>query len=188
MNVPSGDILVDGVLLNIFEHLEGADLINCEAVCRRWRNVLKSESSWRGLFQRQTSRSPLWRRIGRLLDEKNYRDVCRAIVQYLQEVNCNLRAGNIKKTVHPINFPATNFNNLMENYVGMADDHFASKISNSEGFRGADQIVIADKSSMQVTRTIDLGGIEEASIVHFDNNVIVLYYLNVVQFADRNTL
>jgi hypothetical protein len=186
MNVSSGDILVDDVLLNIFEHLEGPDLINCEAVCQRWRNVLQSESCWRVLFQRQTSL--LWRRIGSMLVEKKpgkYRNVCRAIVQYLQEVNCNLRAGNIKKTVHPINFPTKNFDYLMENCVGMADDYFAFEESNS--FRGADRIVIADKSSMQVTRTIDLGG--EARIVHFDNNVIVLFkYNNVVQFVDRNTL
>jgi hypothetical protein len=193
MNVPSGDILVGDVLLNIFENLEGADLINCEDVCHRWRNVLKSESCWRGLFQRQTSL--LWRRIESKLVEKkpgHYRNVCRAIVQYLQEVNCNLRAGNIKKTVHLIKFPTDFFDYYMEKYVGMADDYFAFKISNSgERFRWADQIVIADKSSMQITRTIALGCFNGASIVHFDNNVIpfVLFAFNkAVRIIDTKTL
>ena len=47
------------VLLMIFQQLEGEDLLNCEAVCRQWREILLAGTPWRRLFYQNKASSPL---------------------------------------------------------------------------------------------------------------------------------
>jgi hypothetical protein len=49
----SVDPLSHDVLFKIFEFLEVCDLINCELVCQRWRQVLLSNHLWRKSLQRK---------------------------------------------------------------------------------------------------------------------------------------
>jgi hypothetical protein len=73
--------LGEDVLHLIFQLLKGEDLVNCEAVCRQWREVLLSERLWRKLFERQLPYCPLVLPIREKLESKRYRDVCRSLLR-----------------------------------------------------------------------------------------------------------
>ena len=82
----------------IFQNLEGADLVNCEAVCRQWRDILLGGTPWRRLFHRNKEKLPLWRRTQKklvsnklTLRTEQYRDVCRKILLVYQ----NWRMGQL---------------------------------------------------------------------------------------------
>jgi F-box-like len=60
--------LDEDVLHMIFQQLEGEDLVNCENVCRQWRDILLAGTPWRRLFDRNKDSSPLWRRAQRILE------------------------------------------------------------------------------------------------------------------------
>jgi F-box-like len=59
--------LDEDVLQLIFKRLEGEDLVNCEAVCRQWRDILLAGTPWRRLFNRNKVSLPLWRRAQKIL-------------------------------------------------------------------------------------------------------------------------
>jgi hypothetical protein len=87
------------VLHMIFQHLEGEDLANCEAVCRQWRDILLAETQWKRLIGRKKERSSSWRRAQRVLEKNQptsrtgqYRGVCKDVLQ----VKSNWRTGNFK--------------------------------------------------------------------------------------------
>jgi hypothetical protein len=80
--------LGDDVLQIIFKKLEGEDLLNCETVCRHWRDILVAGTPWRGLFDRNKVTSPLWRKAQRTLEKnqpelptEQYRGVCKEILR-----------------------------------------------------------------------------------------------------------
>ena len=92
----SPGILGEDVLLLIFEFLDVKNMCNCEAVCSQWRTVLKSETPWRRLLGRQIALSDLWRQAWQSmgLDDKKLTDVqcrtvCRAVGQYMREMDDN---------------------------------------------------------------------------------------------------
>ena len=94
----------EDVLLLIFQHLDGKDLVHCEAVCRQWRQVMLTGTPWiRWLKQRSASRElrPFWHRMG--LDETNlqfqdYRAICRDIVRYLNQQDNTWRHGKYEES------------------------------------------------------------------------------------------
>jgi len=49
--------LPDELLVIIFEYLDGIDLVNCEIVCHRWRNILSRKIIWSKLHSRKVSHS-----------------------------------------------------------------------------------------------------------------------------------
>ena len=54
-NITSSDSLPHDVLFQIFEYLDALDLVNCEMVCRRWRDVLSRKIIWRKQLDREVS-------------------------------------------------------------------------------------------------------------------------------------
>jgi F-box-like len=99
------NVLGADVLLMIFQHLEGEDLVNCEVVCRQWRDILLAGTPWRRLFHRKINYSPSWRKEQKTLEKnqtlqtEKYRDVCRKILQ----MERNWRIGNFEKSVYLVN-------------------------------------------------------------------------------------
>ena len=78
----------ENVLLMIFQHLDGQDLLHCEAVCRQWRQVMLAGKLWRRWLNQRTKwpeLRPFWQKVE--LDESNplpdYRAVCRVILRPL---------------------------------------------------------------------------------------------------------
>jgi F-box-like len=95
--------LTDDVLLVIFDHLDEEDILRCEVVCRQWQNFLQSGTPWRRLFHRKHVSSEKWCQVWREfgLEERNmqighYREVCKAIIQEMNELDNNWRTGNYK--------------------------------------------------------------------------------------------
>ena len=56
------------VLQMIFQQLDGEDLVNCEAVCRQWHDILLAGTPWRRLFHRKINYSPSWRKEQKKLE------------------------------------------------------------------------------------------------------------------------
>ena len=48
----SSTSLSDDALLEIFEYLDGKDLVNCQVVCHQWRWVIGTGALWRKLIHR----------------------------------------------------------------------------------------------------------------------------------------
>ena len=74
--------------------------MNCEAVCRRWRDILLAESLWKRLLDWNKEKSSSWRRAQRVLEKNQltlrtgpYRAVCKDVLQ----VQCNWHTGNFTK-------------------------------------------------------------------------------------------
>ena len=116
------------VLLMIFQHLEGEDLLNCEAVCCQWRDILLAGTPWRRLFYRNKEDLPLWRKVQRKLETnqltlraEQYRDVCKKILLVAQ----NLCSGNFTKLTHPVDLVSCN--------ITMSDDYVAWEFMHSRG-------------------------------------------------------
>jgi F-box-like len=146
--------LVADVLHVIFQHLEGEDLVNCEAVCRQWRDILLAGTPWRRLFHRNKEKLPLWRKTQKklvsnklTLRTEQYRDVCRKILL----VHQNWRMGHFTKLTCP-SAPNSAFN------LTMNDDYVAwgfVRIENDECFRGC---AFLDTDSMEITEIPLLSG------------------------------
>jgi F-box-like len=49
------DRLDDVLLVEIFLNLDYEDLVNCEKVCKRWRNILKARA-WKTCFNKKVIR------------------------------------------------------------------------------------------------------------------------------------
>jgi F-box-like len=93
----------------LIESIECEDLVNCEAVCRQWRDILFAGTPWKRLFDRNKQKLSLWRRAQRTLEKNHvptfrtdqYRDVCKEILQ----VKCNWRTGNFRKFTYLVDRP-----------------------------------------------------------------------------------
>jgi hypothetical protein len=73
----------EDVIRMIFDRLDGEDLLNCEFVCRQWRDILLTETPWKRLLCREVnSFSPLsqTRQILKKLESNEYRSACRSIL------------------------------------------------------------------------------------------------------------
>ena len=102
-SISQSNVLGLDVLLMIFQQLEGEDLVNCEAVCRQWRDIFLAGTPWRQLFHRKFHYSHLWRKEQKKLEMNplrtgQYRDVCKKILQ----VSRNWRMGRFKKSVYSL--------------------------------------------------------------------------------------
>jgi hypothetical protein len=117
--------LGEDVLQMIFQLLKGEDLVNCEAVCRQWRDILLSGRPWMKLFERQFADRPLGQQAakqfgiigsessGRIATDK-YRDV----YKFVHQVKHNWIQGKFTKWTHPTADNSTAFHlEVREDYV-----------------------------------------------------------------------
>jgi F-box-like len=123
-SISQSDFVAD-VLHIIFQQLEGKDLVNCEAVCRQWRDILFAGTPWRKLFLRQVDCSLLWRKEQKKLEKnqlilhtEQYRDICRNLLQ----VERSWRIGKFTKSVCSLN-AVTNDITIIDDYVAWAFDY-----------------------------------------------------------------
>ena len=171
----------------IFQQLEGEDLLNCEAVCRPWRDNLLTETPWRRLFHRQAARSPLWRYVQKKLVSnqtvrtEQYRgtarylgtaDIPRDICRNSLQVNRNWRTGNFSKSTYPMN------RNTF--HISMSDDNvvwYFNRIENEERREGC---AFLDTEVMEITEiemSLFLG-------LSSQNGKIFSWASNVVELRD----
>jgi F-box-like len=115
----SNEIGID-VLLMIFQHLDGEDLVKCEAVCRLWRDIVQSGTPWKKLFHRNKANFPLWRRAQRILESNQltlrtdqYRDIYEDILQ----VGQNWRTGHLTKLTYPGDQRTASILTMSDDYV-----------------------------------------------------------------------
>jgi hypothetical protein len=109
MSSKSGEmVLCADVVEIIFEFLNGDDLLNCEYVCRQWREILLAGTPWRKLFQRQFGDSPLGRQAAKqlgIIESESSGNIAtdkyRAVYKFVQEVKHNWRQGKFTKWTHP---------------------------------------------------------------------------------------
>ena len=128
MNISSisqSNILGEDVLQMIFQHSDAEDLLNCEAVCRQWRDILLAGTPWRRLYHRNIVRLPLWRKAHKILKNQanqltwrtdQYRDYCKDILQ----ADRNWRRGKFTKFTYPekgSRFEAITFISISDDYV-----------------------------------------------------------------------
>ena len=90
--------LVEDVLLQIFQHLDGRDLLCCEAVCHQWRQVMLNGTPWRRWLNQRSALPevrPFWQRAR--LDEsfQDHIAICRYIL--LLQLNYNWRRGRYEE-------------------------------------------------------------------------------------------
>jgi F-box-like len=92
--------LNEDVLLKVFGQLDYEELVQCEAVCRQWREMLVCGQTWKKWFQKQVALSPPWREIWKkmaidenALEPSDYRAICRQTYQYVKELNSNWCTG-----------------------------------------------------------------------------------------------
>ena len=124
--------LTADVLLVIFDNLDVQDLLRCELVCRQWRNVLLSGRPRKTLFHRKIVSSPQWRHVLQnfevgvvKLGTVNYRALCRAIIQQLNEIYTNWRTGNFEQIEETIVLPQCRIRSLVvsnRNYGSSAQE------------------------------------------------------------------
>jgi F-box-like len=96
--------LCEDVLLMIFQHLDGQDLLQCEAVCRQWRQALLTGTSWRRWLNRR-AKSPELRPFCQKveLEESNhqftdYRAICRDILRSRNRLDSNWLLGKYEES------------------------------------------------------------------------------------------
>ena len=130
------------VLLIIFQHLNGDDLVNCEAVCGQWRDTLLTGTPWRRLFLRNKDKLSLWRKAQKKLESNQltlrtgqYRDIGRKILQ----VDRNLRTGNLTTATLPL----VEHSSTWESTIN--EDYVAWEFVNNRG------CVFLDTESMEIT-------------------------------------
>jgi len=99
-NCSSTSNLNKDVLSEVFGHLDYEELVQCEAVCRRWREILQSGPIWKRWFQKQLALSPSWREIWKkmaidanALEPTDYRAICRDTFRQVKELNNNWCTG-----------------------------------------------------------------------------------------------
>jgi hypothetical protein len=99
-NCSSTSNLNEVVLSGVSGHLDYEELVQCEAVCRRWREILLVGPIWKQWFQKQVALSPSWREIWkkRAIDENaleaaDYRAICRETYQKVKELDNNWCTG-----------------------------------------------------------------------------------------------
>jgi len=111
-SISQSNVLGEDDLQIIFQDLDAKDLLNCEVVCRRWRDILLAGTPWRRLYHRNIVRLPQWRDDQKEfeLDQKTlrteqYRDICRDILGRL--LDRNWRRGHFTKLTYPVVFDQT---------------------------------------------------------------------------------
>ena len=142
------NVLGVDVLLMIFQHLEGEDLLNCEATCRQWRDILLVGTPWKRLFGRSKDSSPLWRRAQRTLEKiqptfrtDQYRGVCKDVLQ----VKRNWRSGNFMKFTYSVNKPDSFL-------LTISDDYVAWNVCLSLEPETSQECAFLDTESMEITK------------------------------------
>ena len=142
----SNELGVD-VLQMILQQLDGEDLVNCEAVCRQWREILLDGTPWRRLFHRNKESSPLWRRAQRTLEKnkptlrtEQYRGVCKEILR----VKCNWRTGNFTKFTYPVS-------RGLDFALTISDDYVVWQFWSSVESDTYDGFAFLDTESMEIT-------------------------------------
>jgi len=148
-SISQSNILGVDVLLMIFQHLEGEDLLNCKAVCRQWRGILLAGTPWRRLCHRQAESSPWWRKLHKKFESnqptlrtEQYRDVCRRIIQ----ANRNWRTGNFTKSTWPVDSTAINASHL-----AISDDFVAWNFCRFEKGEVRSGCAFMDTESLKIT-------------------------------------
>ena len=128
-SISRSNVLSYDVLLMIFQQLDGEDLVNCEAVCRQWRDVLLAGTPWRRLFHRKVNYSHLWRKEQKKLEKNQvtlrtdkYRDVCRNLLQ----VKRNWCTGRFEKSVYSLDEQGVNHGWLWNMTIN--DDYVAWEV------------------------------------------------------------
>ena len=166
----------EDVLLLIFQHLDGKDLVHCEAVCRQWRQVMLTGTPWiRWLKQRSASPElrPFWHRMG--LDETNlqfqdYRAICRDIVRYLNQQDNNWRHGKYEESSLECN---ADYATISGNYTYCPKKKWDPY--------GTTAVTILDKTSqVRAINRIDV----EGELLQFYNNIVIYKCRDKIKFAD----
>ena len=140
----------------IFQQLEGELLVKCEAVCRQWPDILKSETPWKRLFDRQVACSPLWRRAQKKLESNSltlrleeYQDICKDILQ----MECNWRTGNLTKFTYKVN--------RCDHFIlTIGEDYVAWDFRPFENFGSHEGFALLDTESMKITKVTLCGWYE----------------------------
>ena len=171
--------LNDDVLLMIFGCLGARDLSNCETVCRQWQSVL-SGTLWKRSFQNEMSSSLQWRLYCNKLklDQRNirtedYRDTCRKMANYLNQLDDNWGSGRYITSTYPIDPSACNLriNNDLIIYVGQAS------------VEGSCTIHFVDKESMRLKQSVDLP-MDKCCFVDLHKNMMIVKLFIIVIFID----
>ena len=183
----SPGILGEDVLLLIFEFLDVKNMCNCEAVCSQWRTVLKSETPWRRLLGRQIALSDLWRQAWQSmgLDDKKLTDVqcrtvCRAVGQYMREMDDNWRTGNLRLTKYDLG-------NCYYMEKLKMDHNFISCVTTSETDRTSIRII--DKTTMYTTQSYANWDTTDA-IFYVSEDIFLMQVpasSSTIQFYERET-
>jgi F-box-like len=159
--------LVEDVLLQIFQYLDGKDLLRCEAVCRQWRQVMLAGTPWRRwLNQRSPSPElrPFWQRARQNDSFQDYRAICR----YILLLDYNWRRGKYETS-------SLTLNNVGE--VITSGDYIYCFIN--EG--NSHPMIILDKT-FQV-RTIGRMAFE-GELLHCYKNMAIYVHLKKIKFVD----
>ena len=172
------DCLGDDVLSIIFQNLNVHDLLSCEKVCKKWSYAFESSVLGRRFFQRMKKSSAAWRRAWHkmAMDETNlkpedYKNICRFILHYIQQVDDNWRKGKFKLT----SCPNPNFLNrrfaIGEDFITACDEKYQ-------------QTHIFEKESMELKRKF-IPDTSEYQIL--DMNTVVYCHSNELAFHDTKT-
>ena len=136
-SLSQSNVLIDDVLLIIFQQLDGEDLVNCEAVCRQWRDVLLAGTPWKNFFHRKLNYSHLWRKEQKKLENNQqtlqtwqYRDVCRNLRQVERNFKYNWCTGRFEKSVYSLNEILYDFGWLWN--MTISDDYVVWHVFNDD--------------------------------------------------------
>ena len=117
-SISQSNTLGEDVLLMIFQHLDGEDLLNCEAVCRQWRDIFVAGTPWRRFFHRNKESSPLWRKVQKKLESNQpTADQCRDVCKDILRVGRNWRIGHFTKLTYAVDPRSANFITVSDDYV-----------------------------------------------------------------------
>jgi F-box-like len=154
-SISQSNVLGVDVLLIIFQHLDGEDLVKCEAVCRQWRDILLAGRLWRKYFHRKIKCSSLWRTAQKKLEKnqstlrmEQYRNICKNILQ----VTRNWCSGRFKKTFYkPVSLTT-------ELFMAISDDFVAWNFDRNENDIHRRGRAFLDTGSMTITEFRLTGG------------------------------
>jgi F-box-like len=173
-------ILYEDVLLLIFEHLNDKDLIQCEAVCRQWRQVLLTGPPWKKWLNKQRNTSPAVRQFWQKCrpDEQNlkfedWRAIYRNMLFYLKELDKNWRTGRCITRIIPLDDYCLDLQ-ISNNWIAwMCFDDFLNNL----------EMKCLDRTTMHVnTFPIDLKGY----LGKVENNVVIFQCREGLKFVDCN--
>jgi F-box-like len=148
-SISQSNILGVDVLLMIFQQLEGENLVNCEAVCHQWRDILLAGTPWRRLFHRKVESPHFWQKAQKKLEKNQqtlrtepYRDVCGEILHLKR----NWRTGCSTKFtfMYPV---------VGDSFVAISDEYVSwnYRFGNDKGRR---RCAFLDTETMKITEMI----------------------------------